>query len=61
MRDNFMEEHRRICPVCGKEFWSSAEWIYKHGNGTTLKWFCSWKCARQDEKERKNGDRREMR
>ena len=58
MRDDFMTEGRRICPVCGKEFWVSSVWIYKHGYANSLKWYCSWKCMRHDEKERQKADRR---
>ena len=61
MRSDFMEEGRRICPVCGKEFWSTSMWIYKHGYAHSMKWFCSWKCMRQDEKDRRNAGRRTRR
>ena len=34
------------CPVCGKTFDRTEEWVYKHG----LKFYCSWTCLRKDEK-----------
>jgi len=46
MKDDFLEQHRRKCPVCGKEFYASAEWVYRK----SLRWLCSWKCLRRDEK-----------
>ena len=52
MKDDFLEQHRRNCPVCGKEFYASAEWVYRRGyDSKGLRWFCSWKCLRRDEKE----------
>lgn len=49
--ENFMSEHRRKCPVCGKLFWSSAEWVYKKGYKNAQQIFCSWKCLRSEEKK----------
>lgn len=34
------------CPICGKEFDYTEEWVYKKG---PLR-FCSWTCLRKDEK-----------
>ena len=50
--ENFMSEHRRKCPVCGKQFWSSAQWVYKIGYKDAQQIFCSWKCMRIEEKKR---------
>lgn len=49
--EKFMEEHRRKCPICGKLFWSSAEWVYKIGHKNAQQIFCSWKCMRAEEKK----------
>ena len=47
----FMSEHKRKCPVCGKTFWSSAEWVYKRNYGKNQRVYCSYKCKRSEEKE----------
>ena len=39
----------RNCHICGKEFLINPDWVYKHGSGNTLRWFCSWKCLRSYE------------
>lgn len=46
IRDSFLEGGRRVCPVCGKEFWMNSEWMFRRGSGTELKWFCSYGCMR---------------
>lgn len=30
-----------ICPICGKEFFPTPEWVYNDGNGGKV---CSWHC-----------------
>lgn len=50
--DSFMAEHKRKCPVCGKVFWASAEWVYKKGYSHCMRVYCSWKCLRQEEKDK---------
>jgi len=52
MRDDFLDSHHRTCPICGKEFWSTAQWVYRRGYPDRMRWFCSWKCMRKDEKSR---------
>lgn len=39
-REGFL--NARHCPICGKEFYPTAEWVYK----TERHVFCSWKCLR---------------
>ena len=57
-RDNFMLSHKRKCPVCGKTFWSSAEWVYKKRDVNYERIYCSWKCLRAEEKSKMTlGDR----
>ena len=51
-KDNFLNEHKRECPVCGKQFWSSAQWVYKTNYGHSQQIYCSWKCMRSEEKKR---------
>ena len=34
------QEHK--CPVCGKTFYATSEWVYRKKG----KVFCSWKCRR---------------
>ena len=53
--------YRHICPVCGREFWGSSEWKYirkKRIERTfyTKIYFCSWKCVRKAEEEKKKDD-----
>ena len=43
----FLSEKR--CPICGKEFYPRAGWVYKSQG----KEFCSWKCFRKDEHSKK--------
>lgn len=38
-----------ICSVCGKQFYSGAEWGYKTEKNKKV---CSWSCKRQDEREK---------
>lgn len=42
IRDSFLEGSRRVCPVCGKDFWMTSEWMFRRGSGTDLKLFCSY-------------------
>ena len=37
------------CPVCGKTFDRTEEWVYKHSQTK----YCSWSCMRKDESEDK--------
>ncbi len=38
MNDFILPEHH--CPICGKEFYPTAVWVYKYDG----KIFCSWPC-----------------
>ena len=42
--------YRKHCPVCGKEFYASGEWVYRKGYAHNLRIYCSWRCMRQEEK-----------
>jgi len=50
--DNFMNENKRKCPVCGKQFWSSSQWVYKSNYNKAQQIYCSWKCMRSEERKR---------
>lgn len=41
----------KICPVCGREQCRSdfGDYVYRNGN----KYYCSWKCFRKAQKEKK--------
>lgn len=56
----------KVCPICGKDFFvpDSDVWAYRRCNSerskaSQYKFFCSWTCFRQYEKEhpRKNKSR----
>ena len=48
----------RFCQMCGKEFYPpSADWAYKEGK-MKVKYFCSWGCLRQWEKEKDEKEKR---
>lgn len=47
IRDNFLDGNQRRCPICGKEFWASREWVYKKGYDHDMKYYCSWTCYRR--------------
>ena len=42
--DNFMAEHQRTCPACGKKFRSTADWKYVDGYGKNIKYYCRYTC-----------------
>ena len=47
--------YKHICPLCGKEFWGFADWVYKKKRriqGTIYTWdyYCSWSCVRRIER-----------
>ena len=52
-----MEGYRKICPICGKEFWAMSDWVYRRGHkGHTKKYYCSYRCIRKlEEKKTENG------
>lgn len=52
IRDDFLEGGHRICPVCGKEFWTTSQWLYRRGSGNDLTYYCSYKCMRARDKTR---------
>ena len=43
--------YRKLCPVCGKEFWAFADWRYRRMDKATRSktYYCSWKCIRATE------------
>lgn len=41
LKSKWLMEHH--CPICGKEFYPTREWVYKTG-GT---YYCSWSCHRK--------------
>ena len=48
--------NEKECLVCGKAFIvPDEEWVFKCGNQKQHKFFCSWKCMREFEK---NGTRK---
>lgn len=51
MRDNFLRGSQHKCPRCGKTFWASQEWVYCRGYEKHRRYFCSWKCLREEERE----------
>ena len=37
--------YRKLCPICGKEFWITRQWAYWRGYEDSAKiYICSWKC-----------------
>ena len=41
---------KKICPVCGKEFYATVDWVFKKDikKGKHIKkYICSWKCIRR--------------
>ena len=48
-----LQGYRKICPVCGKEFWAFSDWKFsrreKTKEGTFRIYYCSWKCIRKQE------------
>lgn len=38
-----------VCPVCGKEFYPTPQWVYKNFEGI----YCTWGCMRKREKNLK--------
>ena len=45
--------NERKCAVCGKRFVMTPGWAYKKSWGKAGKVFCSWKCLRKMETQRK--------
>ena len=43
---DLMKERERRCPICGREFWCTGEWVYKDANYPSRK-YCSWKCLQK--------------
>ena len=47
----------KVCPICGKTFSvpQPSEWVFKrYKRGKTMTYYCSWKCIRRMEREKKN-------
>ena len=55
-----IDVQERRCPVCGKEFVPTSQWVYRD----RVAWFCSYGCKRQAELRKEkllNGKRRMQR
>ncbi len=50
MKNDYLGGFKHICPVCGKKFWATSEWVYKNYSKYSPRKFCSWTCLRADEK-----------
>lgn len=50
MKDRFDWYYADVCPQCGKEFYRTAEHVYKAavkvGRQSQQRYFCSWHCLR---------------
>lgn len=46
-----LEGYRKVCPVCGSDFWARYDWVYKKFYGKKQTYYCSWKCLRKVERE----------
>lgn len=50
---------RHVCPVCNKEFYAGAEWVYRKTIRTKKSYanlyLCSWTCFRKIERGEWNG------
>lgn len=47
-----MEGYKKVCPICGKEFWAMSNWVYKQTyKGHNKTYYCSYKCIRKEQKE----------
>lgn len=44
-----LEGNRKICPICGREFWAMAVWRYRTEKTKTKKrkYLCSWGCLQK--------------
>lgn len=40
---DLMKERERRCPICGKQFWCTGEWVYRDKNYPS-RVYCSWHC-----------------
>lgn len=50
------------CPVCRKEFFAGADWVYKRGYMDSKQvYICSWKCLNKWDEEKKNGSHKKKR
>ena len=46
-------KYPKKCKMCGARFYASKEYVYQiPGQSRATKWFCSYHCKRQYEKER---------
>lgn len=49
-----LDQGHHVCSICGKPFFAlTANYVYQTGSGVHHRWFCSWTCMRQHEKEAK--------
>jgi YHS domain-containing protein len=47
MSESAYNWQERQCPVCGKTFIATAEWVYRRGGASMEHIFCSYKCLRK--------------
>ena len=49
--------YRHKCKTCGKDFYGGIEWAYPaqelKGKKMLIRYFCSWKCLRKYQKEKR--------
>ena len=53
MKATPLEGYRHVCPICGREFWAMANWVYKVGYEHRPVYLCSWTCLQKKRKEKK--------
>ena len=51
--DSLLNGWEKKCPICGKRFWATPIWSYKTGKEGCYRYYCSWKCLRKMEEEKK--------
>lgn len=50
------ELNEKKCHECGKEIFVTPEWVYKRGEYSRVKYFCSWGCLCKFDKKRTTRD-----
>ena len=63
MIPKFQNEHR--CKFCGKQFFSTPEYVFKIKDGERIRWFCKYTCMvryreqiAEKRKNKKKGERK---
>lgn len=49
----WLEGYKHTCPICGAEFKAMRCWQLKKTKRNKTTYFCSWKCMRKEEAEKK--------